>query len=167
MSQTAKRLAELGIVLPKPAAPVANYVPSVRTSGNAGAGVLPLLFISGQLPLGARQRARRSSQGQARSRFGGRGGPPKRRCLCAINVLAQALAALGDLDKIVQTVRLGGFFNVAGAFDPLAQAMNSASDLMVEILGDRGRHARTDHRRLAPAAERARRSRGDVRGVSF
>ena len=63
--------------------------------------------------------------------------------LCAINILAQAEAALGDLDKIVQTVRLGGFFNVAGGFDPLPQAMNGASDLMVEVLGARGRHART------------------------
>ncbi len=142
MSQTAKRLAELGIVLPKPAAPVANYVPSVRTSGNAGAGVLPLLFISGQLPLGA--------NGVLDDRHKGKLGPDaaveaarEAARLCAINVLAQAEAALGDLDKIVQTVRLGGFFNVAGAFDPLPQAMNGASDLMVEILGERGKHART------------------------
>ena len=142
MSQTAKRLAELGIVLPKPAAPVANYVPSVRTSGNAGAGVLSLLFISGQLPLGA--------NGVLDDRHKGKLGPDsaveaarEAARLCAINVLAQAQAALGDLDKIVQTVRLGGFFNVAGAFDPLPQAMNGASDLMVEILGEQGKHART------------------------
>ena len=62
---------------------------------------------------------------------------------CAVNLLAQAQAALGDLDKIVRAVRLGGFFNVAGAFDPLPQAMNGASDLMVEVLGERGTHVRT------------------------
>jgi enamine deaminase RidA (YjgF/YER057c/UK114 family) len=142
MSQTAKRLAELGIVLPKPAAPVANYVPSIRTSGNAGAGVLPLLFVSGQVPLGP--------NGVLDDRHKGKLGPDsaveearEAARLCAINVLAQALAALGDLDKIVQTVRLGGYFNVAGAFDPLPQAMNGASDLMVEILGERGKHTRT------------------------
>ena len=137
MSQTAERLAELGIALPKPAAPVANYVPFVRT-GSAP----PLLFVSGQLPLGP--------DGTLSDRHKGKLGPEsgvdaarEAARLAAINVLAQAQAALGDLDKIVQTVRLGGFFNVAGAFDPLPQAMNGASDLMVEALGDRGKHVRT------------------------
>jgi enamine deaminase RidA (YjgF/YER057c/UK114 family) len=141
MSQTAKRLAELGIVLPKPAAPVANYLPFVRTSGMAP-GAPPLLWISGQLPLGP--------DGALAERHKGKLGPDstvdaarEAARLCAINLLAQAEAALGDLDRIVQTVRLGGFFNVAGAFDPLPQAMNGASDLMVEVLGARGRHART------------------------
>jgi enamine deaminase RidA (YjgF/YER057c/UK114 family) len=142
MSQTARRLAELGIALPKPAAPVANYVPAIRTSGNMGAGVLPQLWISGQLPLGP--------DGALAERHKGKLGPEstaeaarEAARLCAINLLAQAQAALGDLDKIVQTVRLGGFFNVAGSFDPLPLAMNGASDLMVEVLGDRGKHART------------------------
>jgi len=63
--------------------------------------------------------------------------------LCAINVLAQAQAALGDLDKVLQVVRLGGFFSVASGFDALPQAMNGASDLMAEVFGERGRHART------------------------
>jgi enamine deaminase RidA (YjgF/YER057c/UK114 family) len=63
--------------------------------------------------------------------------------LCAINLLAQAKAALGDLDGIAQVARLGGFFNVAGSFDALPQAMNGASDLMAELFGARGRHART------------------------
>ena len=61
----------------------------------------------------------------------------------AINVLAQAQAAIGDLDRIVQVVRLGGFFAVDGRFDPLPQAMNGASDLMAAAFGERGRHART------------------------
>lgn len=141
MSQTAKRLAELGIVLPKPAAPVANYVPAVRTSGMAP-GALPQLWISGQLPLGPDGKLAEAMKGKlgpdsdtAAAREAAR--------LCAINLLAQAQAALGDLDKIVLTIRLGGYFNVAGAFDALPQVMNGASDLIAEVLGERGRHART------------------------
>ena len=141
MSQIAKRLAELGIVLPKPAAPVANYVPAIRTSGMPPAA-LPQLWISGQLPLGG--------DGTLAERHKGKLGPDsdveaarEAARLCAINILAQAEAALGDLDKIVTTIRLGGYFNVAGEFGPLPQAMNGASDLMVEVLGPRGKHART------------------------
>ncbi|MGD0640207.1 MAG: RidA family protein, partial [Roseiarcus sp.] len=63
--------------------------------------------------------------------------------LCAINLIAQARAAVGDLDRIAQVVRLGGFFNVATSFDALPQAMNGASDLMAAAFGSRGRHART------------------------
>src|SRR5579871_6793014 len=117
MSLIEKRLAELSVVLPKPAAPVANYVPFVRTG--------TLLFVSGQLPLGA--------DGKLAERHTGKLAPdsavePAREAarLAAINVLAQARAALGDLDRVAQVVRLGGFFNVASRFDPLAQAMNGA-----------------------------------------
>jgi enamine deaminase RidA (YjgF/YER057c/UK114 family) len=141
MSQTAKRLAEFGVVLPKAAAPVANYVPFVRTSGMAP-GALPLLFVSGQLPLGP--------DGKLDERHKGKLGPDSpidaaREAAerCAINILAQAHEALGDLDKIVRVVRLGGFFNVASSFDALPQAMNGASDLMANVFGERGRHART------------------------
>ena len=141
MSRIAERLAELKIVLPRPAAPVANYVPFVRTSGMAP-GALPTLWISGQLPLGP--------DGKLADRHKGKLGPDsapdaarEAARLSAINVLAQAHAALGDLDKIVQVIRLGGYFNVASAFDALPQAMNGASDLMVEVFGGRGRHART------------------------
>ena len=63
--------------------------------------------------------------------------------LCAINLLAQAQAATGDLDSILRVVRLGGFFAVAGRFDALPRAMNGASDLMAAVFGERGRHART------------------------
>ena len=141
MSQTAKRLADLGIALPKPATPVANYVPWVRTAGMPP-NAAPQLWISGQLPLGP--------DGALAERHKGKLGPDssvdaarEAARLCAVNILAQAQAALGDLDKIVRAVRLGGFFNVAGSFDPLPQAMNGASDLMVEVLGERGKHART------------------------
>jgi enamine deaminase RidA (YjgF/YER057c/UK114 family) len=140
MSQIDHRLAELGVVLPKPAAPVANYVPYVRTSGMAGA--LPQLWVSGQLPLGP--------DGTLAERHKGKLGPDSavetaREAAerCAINVLAQAREAVGDLDKIVRVVRLGGFFSVASQFDALPQAMNGASDLMAAVFGEKGRHART------------------------
>jgi len=141
MSQTAKRLAELGVMLPKAAAPVANYAPFVRTSGMAP-GALPHLWVSGQLPLGP--------DGKLDERHKGKLGPESpvdaaREAAerCAINILAQAREALGDLDKIVRVIRLGGFFNVASSFDALPQAMNGASDLMANVFGERGRHART------------------------
>ena len=134
MSQIADRLSALGVTLPRPAAPVANYVPAVR----AGA----LLVISGQVPFGL--------DGKLAPRHVGKLGPDsaidaarEAARLAAINVLAQAQAALGDLDRIAQVVRLGGFFSVASSFDALPQAMNGASDLMGEVFGERGRHART------------------------
>jgi enamine deaminase RidA (YjgF/YER057c/UK114 family) len=134
MSETAKRLKELGIALPKPAAPVANYVPYVRAG--------TLLFVSGQIPLGSDGKLAERHKGKlnADSEI-----EPAREAarLCVINVLAQAQAALGDLDRVAQVVRLGGLFNVATAFDALPQAMNGASDLVAELFGAQGRHART------------------------
>ena len=134
MSQVAERLAKLGISLPKPAAPVANYVGAQKSGA--------LLFVSGQLPIGA--------DGKLAPEHIGKLGPASTvetaaaaARQCAINVLAQAQAALGDLDRIVRVVRLGGFFAVDGRYDGLPQAMNGASDLMAAAFGDRGRHART------------------------
>src|SRR5579871_1729601 len=126
-----KRLEELGIALPTPAAPVANYVGFVR-SGR-------LLFVSGQVCLanGALVAAGKLGgtvtieQGQAAARA------------CAINVLAQVKAALGDLDKVVRVVRLGGFVNATPDFLDAPKVMNGASDLMVAVFGEKGRHART------------------------
>jgi enamine deaminase RidA (YjgF/YER057c/UK114 family) len=133
MSETAKRLKELGVVLPEPPAPAANYCPFVR-AGN-------LLFVSGQLPFG--------EDGKLAERHKGKLTPesalePAREAarLCAVNAVAQAQEALADLDRVAQVVRLGGFFNVASSFDALPQAMNGASDLMAEVFGARGRHAR-------------------------
>jgi enamine deaminase RidA (YjgF/YER057c/UK114 family) len=126
-----KKLAELGIVLPTPASPVANYIPFVR----AGA----LLFVSGQICLDA------SGKLVAKGKLGGgvsvEDGQKAARA-CAINVLAQVKAALGDLDKVKQVVRLGGFINSDPAFLDGPKVMNGASDLMVAALGDKGRHAR-------------------------
>lgn len=141
MSRIANRLAELGIVLPKPAAPVANYVPFVLTSGTVP-GALRQLWISGQLPLGVDGKLADPHKGKLGPDSGVEAAHEAAR-LSAVNLLAQAQAALGDLDRIVRVLRLGGYFNVASSFDPLPQAMNGASDLMVEVLGDKGRHART------------------------
>jgi enamine deaminase RidA (YjgF/YER057c/UK114 family) len=134
MSKTAKRLQELGVVLPKPAAPIANYVPSVRAGS--------LLFVSGQLPLGQDGKLAERHQGKLSAESEIEAAREAAR-LCVINVLAQAHVALGDLDKVKQVVRLGGFFNVESSFDALPQAMNGASNLIAELFGDQGRHART------------------------
>jgi enamine deaminase RidA (YjgF/YER057c/UK114 family) len=134
MGRIAERLVQLGIALPRPAAPVANYVPAVRVGA--------LLIVSGQLPLGP--------DGKLAPEHIGKLGPasptdPAREAArrCAVNVLAQAHAALGDLDRIARVVRLGGFFSVEGNFEALPQAMNGASDLMAEVFAEKGRHART------------------------
>src|SRR5277367_1705125 len=134
MSETAKRLKELGVVLPKPAAPVANYVPYVRAG--------TLLFVSGQIPFGADGKLAERHKGKLKADSEIDAAREAAR-LCVINVLAQAHAALGDLDRIKQVVRLGGFFNVESSFDSLPQAMNGASNFVAELFGDQGRHART------------------------
>ncbi|MBV9565597.1 MAG: RidA family protein [Bradyrhizobium sp.] len=127
-----QNLAAQGIVLPQPAAPVANYVPFVR-SGN-------LLFVSGQVCFDA--------QGKliAKGKLGAgvtveQGAAAARGC--GVNLLAQVKAALGDLDKVVRVVRLGGFVNSAPDFLDGPKVLNGASDLMVATFGDKGRHART------------------------
>ena len=134
MSLTAKRLEELGLILPEPAAPVANYVPYVRAGS--------LLMISGQLPLGPDGKLAAAHIGKLGANSPIEAANEAAR-LCAINLIAQANAALGDLDRVTQVVRLGGFFNVEGQFGALPQAMNGASDLMAAVFGPRGRHART------------------------
>ena len=127
-----KRLGELGITLPKVAAPVANYVPFVRT-GN-------LLIVSGQLcfepdgPLTAKGQLGAGvsvEQGQKATRAS------------ALNCVAVAKLALGDLDKVKRVVRLGGFISSVPGYTDAAKVMNGASDVMVEIFGDAGRHCRT------------------------
>lgn len=127
-----KRLQELGITLQEPKAPLANYVPFVR-SGN-------LLTVSGQVCL--------DSEGKlvAKGQLGGgvsiEDGQKAARA-CAINLLAQLKTALGDLDKVTRVVRLGGFINSAAGFTEGPKVMNGASDVMVAVFGDRGRHARS------------------------
>ncbi|MGZ3352556.1 MAG: RidA family protein [Xanthobacteraceae bacterium] len=127
-----KKLAELGIVLPTPATPVANYIPFVRVG--------TLLFVSGQICLDA------SGTLVAKGKLGDgvsvEDGQKAARA-CAINVLAQVKAALGDLDQVKRVVRIGGFINSSPSFLEGPKVMNGASDLMVAVLGDKGRHART------------------------
>lgn len=131
MSKVEDRLAALGITLPEPVAPVANYVPFVR----AGA----LVHISGQVSLDASggvrgvvgedvdmETARRAAR------------------MCGVNLLAQMRAAAeGDLDRIARVVKLGGFVQAGPTFFEIPQVVNGASDLMVEAFGDAGRHARS------------------------
>ncbi|ABD88855.1 RidA family protein [Rhodopseudomonas palustris] len=126
-----QKLAAQGVVLHEPASPVANYVGFVR-SGN-------LLFVSGQVCF--------DPQGQliAKGKLGvdvtiEQGVAAARGC--AINILAQVKAALGDLDKVVRVVRLGGFVNSPPDFIDAPKVVNGASDLMVAAFGDKGRHAR-------------------------
>ena len=134
MGAVETRLGELGITLPQPAAPVANYVPWART-GN-------LVIVSGQLCLGPD-----GTLGAAhRGKVGGDVPPDvaqEAARLCAVNLLAQVKDAVGDLDKVVRCVRLGGFINAVPDFAALAPVMNGASDLVVAALGEAGRHARS------------------------
>jgi enamine deaminase RidA (YjgF/YER057c/UK114 family) len=128
------RLAALGISLLTPAAPIANYLPFV-VSGS-------LLAVSGQLPIGPSGTLDPAHKGKLGVDVSSKAGQVAAR-LCSINILAQAKAALGDLDRISRCIRLGGFINMAPGFANLAGVMNGASDLMVEVLGDKGRHARS------------------------
>lgn len=127
-----KKLAELGISLPTPAAPVANYVPFVRT-GN-------LLVVSGQLCFDADGKL--VAKGQLGAGVSIDDGAKAARA-CAVNLIAHLKSALGDLDKVARVVRLGGFINSAPGFGDGPKVMNGASDLMVAVFGDKGRHART------------------------
>jgi enamine deaminase RidA (YjgF/YER057c/UK114 family) len=124
------RLMALGLVLPEAKAPIATYVPFLHMNGQ--------LLVSGQLPMkdgavavtGTLGDGVDLAQGQDAAR------------LCALNILAQAKAALGDLDRIVQLLRLNGFVSAGPGFADHPKVINGASDLMVEILGDQGRHTR-------------------------
>lgn len=123
------RLNDLGLTLPDAPKPVANYVPVVRT-GN-------LLFVSGQVPaaMGKAAKGRLGAdlsveQGQEIARA------------CALAILAQVKAECGSLDKIKRVVKLGGFVACTHEFGDHPAVINGASDLMVDVLGDAGKHAR-------------------------
>jgi enamine deaminase RidA (YjgF/YER057c/UK114 family) len=132
MSETVEaRLANLGIELPSPAAPAANYVPYV-ISGNQ-------LFISGQLPMGADGLEHVGKLGADISVGEGKAAAK----LCAINLLAQAKAATGDLEKLARLVKIVGFVNSTADFTQQPQVINGASDFLVQAMGDKGRHARS------------------------
>lgn len=126
-----QRLIDHDIELPEAAAPAANYVPAVRSGA--------MLYISGQVPvwngsfrhvgkLGANISV---EEGQTAAR------------LCALNIVAQAKAALGDLDRVARVVKLVGFVNSTPEFGDQPKVVNGASDLMAEVFGDKGKHARS------------------------
>ncbi|MEM1036112.1 MAG: RidA family protein [Pseudomonadota bacterium] len=130
MTTPESRLETLGITLPDAMAAVANYVPFVL-SGNH-------LFVSGQvssgpdgLVLGRLGEDMNLEAGQAAAR------------LCGINLIAQCKAALGDLSRVQRVVKLGGFVSAAPDFTMIPQVINGCSDLMVEVFGEAGRHARS------------------------
>ena len=130
MSKVEQRLAELGIVLPQPVAPVANYVPFVQT-GN-------LVHISGQISLDANGGLKGTVGTDVDLETAQQGAR-----LCGINLLAQMKAAVGDLDRVKRVVKLGGFVQVSQDFIDIPKVVNGCSDLMVEVFGDAGRHARS------------------------
>ena len=130
MSRIETRLADLGIVLPEPSAPVANYVPFV-VSGS-------LVFISGQVSIGPNGLITGKLGKQLTIEEG-----IEAAHACAINLIAQLRAACtGDLDRVKRVVKLGGFVNCTHDFIDHPVVINGASDLMVEVFGDQGRHAR-------------------------
>jgi enamine deaminase RidA (YjgF/YER057c/UK114 family) len=131
MAETAEtRLAALGITLPPMATPAANYVPAVA-SGR-------LLFVSGQVSVAGDQR----HVGKVGKDLTVEQGYQAAR-VCAIGLLANLKAAAGDLDKVVRLIKLTGFVNATPDFDAPHKVVNGCSDLLVEVLGERGRHARS------------------------
>ena len=131
MSAIEARLAELNITLPTPAPPIASYVAFVEVGG--------LVHISGQVSIdasggikGKLGREVHLELGQAAAR------------LCGLNLLAQLkVACKGDLDRLIRAVKLNGFVNVTPDFDDIPKVINGCSDLMFEVLGEAGRHARS------------------------
>lgn len=118
------KLAELGIALPDAPAPAANYVPYV-ISGN-------MLFVSGQISALKGRLGDDVSVDQGAEAARG----------CGLSLLAQAKAALGSLDRVARVVKLGGFVNSTADFTDQPEVINGCSNLMVEVFGDKGRHAR-------------------------
>lgn len=132
MGQIDKRLAELGLVVPQPAKPVANYVGWVR-SGN-------LVFTAGQVSLAD---GKILYQGKVGGEISLEDANRAAR-LCALNVIGQLRDACGgDLDRVVRIVKVVGFVNAVPEFADHPKAVNGASDLLVEVFGDKGKHARS------------------------
>ena len=132
MSTVEERLKSLNITIPTPAAPVANYVGHMIT-GN-------LVFVSGQIPFKDGVVAITGKVGFHRTMEEGY----EAARLCALNVIAQVKVACGgDLDRVVRVVRVGGFINGMADFVDAPKCVNGASDLFVQVFGERGKHART------------------------
>ncbi|AGH50127.1 endoribonuclease L-PSP [Sphingomonas sp. MM-1] len=126
------RIAELGLTLPQPAAPVAAYVPAVEANG--------LLHISGQLPFRADGSLMTGRLGEDVDVEGGRAAAER----CGLMLIAQIKAALGgDLDRVERIVKLGAFISSTADFTDQPKVANGASELMAAVFGDAGRHARS------------------------
>jgi enamine deaminase RidA (YjgF/YER057c/UK114 family) len=129
--KTEERLRQLGLELPEPARPVANYVPAVRAG--------KLVFVSGQLCL---VKGEVTYRGKVGAELTVEQGYEAAR-LATLNALAVLRAELGDLDRVRRVVRVFGAVNSAPGFNRQPQVVNGASDLLVEVFGEAGRHART------------------------
>lgn len=126
----AAKIADLGFALPQAAAPVAAYVPTVEVGGLLHvSGQLP--FVDGKLVTGRLGEDVSLEQGVAAAQA------------CGLMLLAQVKAALGSLDRVERVVKLGAFINSAGTFTDQPKVANGASELMVAVFGDIGRHARS------------------------
>lgn len=123
-------LASLGIALPTPPAPAGSYVPVVIT-GN-------LAFVAGQIPVEAGQVKFKGKVGKDVSIEAGQ----QAARLCTINALAQLKAALGSLERVKRVVKVTGFVNCEPAFADQPKVVNGASDLLVQVFGEKGKHAR-------------------------
>jgi enamine deaminase RidA (YjgF/YER057c/UK114 family) len=131
MSTPEERLASLGLVLPEPVRPVANYAPFVRVEN--------LLHISGQVSTDAAGGVRGVVGEDVSLEEAKRAAR-----ICGLNLIAQMKAALdGDLSRVRRVVKLGGFVQAGAGFFEIPQVVNGCSDLMVEVFGDAGRHARS------------------------
>ncbi|MGE0211997.1 MAG: RidA family protein [Parvibaculaceae bacterium] len=132
MGEIDKRLAELGVTIPEPAAPVANYVGWVKT-GN-------LVFTAGQVPL---KDGKFLYQGKVGKDVSVEEAAEAAK-ICAINIIAQVKVACGgDLDRVKRIVKLVGFVNGVPEFADQPKVINGASDFMVQVFGDKGKHARS------------------------
>jgi enamine deaminase RidA (YjgF/YER057c/UK114 family) len=127
----AERLAGLGLTLPPVAAPVAAYVPAVRTGG--------FVYTSGQLPT---VDGKLPAVGKVGAEISASDGAELART-CALNALAAAAAAAGGLDAIGRIVKVTGFVASAPGFNGQPQVVNGASELLLEVFGEDGRHARS------------------------
>jgi len=131
MSEYERKLNELGIILPNAPVPAANYVPFVKVDN--------IVYVSGQISIG--------SDGLIKGVLGADMSIEDGRLAarqCAINLLTQVKAACdGNLDRLLRVIKLGGFVNSKPNFSEQPNVINGASDFLVDLLGDRGRHART------------------------
>ena len=125
-----EKLESLGILLPTPPKPAGSYIPVVRT-GN-------LVFVSGQIPM---KDGLVQFKGQVPTSISVEEAQKAAR-LCMINVLAQLKAELGTLDKISRIVRVSGFVNSSSEFYEQPKIINTASDILYEIFGEKGKHTR-------------------------